>query len=68
VFFLQVVDIENGNELGPNKEGEICVKGPTVMKGEENSLISVLSIDSSHRVSGLTSPKDATSKFSRVQF
>ena len=34
-FFLpQVVDIENGDELGPNKEGEICVKGPTVMKGE----------------------------------
>ena len=35
-FFLsQVVDIENGDELGPNKEGEICVKGPTVMKGRD---------------------------------
>ena len=35
-FFLsQVVDIENGDELGPNKEGELCVKGPTVMKGED---------------------------------
>ncbi|KAJ7379780.1 hypothetical protein OS493_012526 [Desmophyllum pertusum] len=30
----KVVDIENGNELGLNKEGEICVKGPTVMKGD----------------------------------
>lgn len=40
-FFLpQVVDIENGDELGPNKEGEICVKGPTVMKGEGSRITS----------------------------
>ena len=32
---LQVVNIENGTELGPNEDGEICVKGPTVMKGEK---------------------------------
>ena len=33
----QVVNIENGTELGPNEDGEICVKGPTVMKGEKPS-------------------------------
>jgi len=62
--FSQVVDIENGEELGPNKEGEICVKGPTVMKGEERRITSVcyVQLGSSHRVSGLTSSKGAASK------
>ncbi|XP_030036602.2 4-coumarate--CoA ligase 1-like [Manduca sexta] len=29
----KVVDIENRRKLGPNQEGEICLKGPVVMKG-----------------------------------
>ncbi len=29
----QIVDINTGETLGPHKEGEICVKGPNVMKG-----------------------------------
>ena len=29
----QVVDVETGEALGPGQDGEICVKGPTVMKG-----------------------------------
>ena len=33
ILFLQIVNIENGTELGPNEDGEICVRGPTVMKG-----------------------------------
>ena len=32
-FFLQVVDIQTGEPLGPNQNGEVCIRGPTVMKG-----------------------------------
>jgi acyl-CoA synthetase (AMP-forming)/AMP-acid ligase II len=29
----KVVDLETGASLGPNQEGEICVRGPQIMKG-----------------------------------
>lgn len=32
----KIVDLENGEALGPNQEGEICVRGPQVMKGYLN--------------------------------
>ena len=32
----KVVDLETGESLGPNKEGEVCVRGPQVMKGYLN--------------------------------
>lgn len=28
-----MVDLENRHKLGPNQKGEICIKGPVVMKG-----------------------------------
>ncbi|XP_055543015.1 uncharacterized protein LOC129728590 [Wyeomyia smithii] len=31
--WVKIVDIETGKTLGPNQVGEICVKGPMVMKG-----------------------------------
>jgi acyl-CoA synthetase (AMP-forming)/AMP-acid ligase II len=32
----KIADITSGAELGPNQEGEICVRGPQVMKGYLN--------------------------------
>ena len=31
---MQVVDVQTGDLLGPNKEGEVCMRGPTIMKGQ----------------------------------
>lgn len=35
----QVVDVETGEALGHGQDGEICVKGPTVMKGKNSQLL-----------------------------
>ncbi len=32
----KIVDLETGKSLGPNKEGELCVRGPQIMKGYLN--------------------------------
>lgn len=32
----KIVDVATGAELGPNQEGEVCVRGPQVMKGYLN--------------------------------
>lgn len=32
-YTLQIIDLETGKSLGPNEIGEICTKGPQVMKG-----------------------------------
>jgi acyl-CoA synthetase (AMP-forming)/AMP-acid ligase II len=32
-----LLDPATGNELGPNQEGEVCVRGPQIMKGYLNN-------------------------------
>jgi acyl-CoA synthetase (AMP-forming)/AMP-acid ligase II len=32
----KIIDLETGAELGPNQDGEVCVRGPQVMKGYLN--------------------------------
>ncbi len=34
---VKVVDIESGNELGPNERGELWIRGPQIMKGYLNN-------------------------------
>lgn len=33
----KVVDLETGDELGPGERGEVCVRGPQIMKGYLNN-------------------------------
>src|SRR5207248_11482990 len=33
----KLVDAASGEELGPNQEGEVCVRGPQVMRGYLNN-------------------------------
>ena len=32
----KIIDLESGEPRGPNKEGEVCVRGPQIMKGYLN--------------------------------
>ena len=34
---MKIVDINSGESLGPNQKGELCFKGPMVMKGYLNN-------------------------------
>ena len=41
---FQVVDVETGENLGHGQDGEICVKGPTVMKGKNGQVMKNMSV------------------------
>ena len=30
---LQIIDVDTGATLGPGQDGEMCIRGPTIMKG-----------------------------------
>jgi len=44
VFHFQVIDLQTGALLGPGKDGEICFKGPTVMKGRIWHVVTIIGI------------------------
>ena len=33
IYLFKIVDLETGEPLGANKRGELCLRGPLVMKG-----------------------------------
>jgi len=33
ICVIKVVDLETGRNVGPNQRGELCFKGPQIMKG-----------------------------------
>lgn len=33
----KIIDLENGTQLGPGERGEVCVRGPQIMKGYLNN-------------------------------
>ena len=36
-YFKKIIDVETGKALGPNKVGEILVRGPQIMLGYLNN-------------------------------
>ena len=46
----QIVDPETGKELGPHQNGELLIRGPTVMKGYFNAPSAEGGLDVDHWV------------------
>lgn len=40
-----MVDVKTGEALGPNQSGEVCIRGPSIMKGTTSNSKNVLLID-----------------------
>jgi long-subunit acyl-CoA synthetase (AMP-forming) len=38
ICVIKVVDLETGRNVGPNQRGELCFKGPPIMKGYHGDL------------------------------
>lgn len=38
ICVIKVVDLETGRNVGPNQRGELCFKGPLIMKGYHGDL------------------------------
>ena len=38
IYVIKVVDLETGRNVGPNQRGELCFKGPPIMKGYHGDL------------------------------
>ena len=38
LYCSQIIDPDSGDILGPNQDGEMCVRGPTVMKGASTNI------------------------------
>ena len=61
-----MIDVQTGELLGPNQDGEVCIKGPTVMKGQDNT-VSTFSLSQIYLYTTFVNRTEAIALFKNTQ-